>query len=145
MFEALKYWRKSEDLTQKEIAEKLGVARSTYAGWETGKDFMPLPRLKQFANIFHISLDSLVGIASKSTIATDSYPIDPKLVGEKLKKVRLSHHLTQEQFASSIKTSQANIHKYEKGESLITTYYALEFAKQYNYSLDELIKKDENN
>lgn len=145
MFDKLKYLRKSEDLSQREIAEILGVKRSTYAGWESGKDIMPLPRLNQFANFFHVSLDYLVGISPDIVIITDHQELDKNQVAEQLKTVRLSHNLSQEQFATSINTSQANIHKYEKGETLITTYYALEFAKKYNYSLDKLVRKTKNN
>ena len=36
-----------------EIAEKLNVKRSTYAGWECGKDIIPLRKLNDFANLFH--------------------------------------------------------------------------------------------
>ena len=54
-------------------------------------------------------------------------------------------YLTQEQLADILKTSQANIHKYENGKCLITTTYALEFSKQYKYSLDKLVGRKKNN
>jgi transcriptional regulator with XRE-family HTH domain len=68
--------------------------------------------------------------------------IDKNIVASNLKNFRLDNHLTQNELADAINTSQANIHKYEAGKTLITTTYALEFSKQYNYSLDKLIRKN---
>lgn len=67
--------------------------------------------------------------------------IDPKVVSENIKLLRLSRQLTQKEMAESLKTSQSNIHNYENGKSLITTMYAIELAKNYDYSLDKLIRK----
>ena len=41
-FEKMKEIREEKEMKQREIAEILGVDRSTYAGWETGKDTIPL-------------------------------------------------------------------------------------------------------
>ena len=145
MFARLKEIRTFEDLTQDEVAKKLGVKRSTYAGWESGKDIMPFGKLNEFANIFHVTLDSLVGTCPDIEHTNFEKELHPQTIANNLKKFRKEKNLTQKQFAKSIKTSQANIHKYETGKSLITTTYALEFSKQYNYSLDNLVEKKKNN
>lgn len=41
-FERMKAIREDRDLTQKQLASILDVERSTYAGWETGKNTIPL-------------------------------------------------------------------------------------------------------
>jgi transcriptional regulator with XRE-family HTH domain len=141
MFEKLKEIREYEGLTQKEVAKYLGVKRATYAGWECGKDIIPLRKLNEFANLFHVSLDYIVGTSPNIVFVKNINDIDKMKVANNIKDVRIKNHLTQNEFAKSINTSQANIHKYETGKSLITTTYALEFSKQYNYSLDKLIGK----
>ncbi len=138
MFEKLKEIREYEGLKQKEIAKILHVTRATYAGWECGKDIIPLRKLNIFASYFHVSLDYLAGITPEATVLK-SYEIDNKVVAKNLKNFRIEHHLTQKDLAKSINTSQSNIHKYETGKTLITTTYALEFSKQYHYSLDKLL------
>lgn len=139
MFEKLKEIREYEGLTQQEVADKLHVTRATYAGWECGKDIIPLRKLNEFANLFHTSLDYLIGLETNMKTINKALNIDEKKVSETLYQFRKDLNLTQEEFAHSIKTSQSNIHKYETGKTLITTTYALEFIKQYDYSLDRLV------
>lgn len=135
----LKEIREYEGLTQAEVAKKLHVARSTYAGWECGKDMIPLPKLNDFANTFHVSLDYLVGKFPKPERINKIFKIDKELVSENLVKFRKENNLTQADLAKDLNTSQPNISKYESGSFLITTYYALEFSKKYDYSLDKLV------
>jgi len=130
MFEKLKELRDYEAKTQRETAKDLHVTRATYAGWECGKDIIPLRKLNDLANIYDVTLDYLFKME-----------IDPKVVSENIKLLRLSRQLTQKEMAESLKTSQSNIHNYENGKSLITTMYAIELAKNYDYSLDKLIRK----
>lgn len=139
MFEKLKEIREYEGLTQNEVAKRLHVKRATYAGWECGKDIITLRKLNEFANLFHTSLDYLVGTAPDVKFISKSQSIDPEVVANNLKSFRVGQNLSQKKMADSINTSQSNIHKYETGKTLITTTYALEFSKQYNYSLDKLV------
>ncbi len=141
-FERLKERRSYEGYTQQNVADILHVQRATYAGWETGKDIMPLRQLYKIANSYQISLDYLTGLSDDETkMKSKSKSIDINKVAENLKNFRKKKHLTQEQVAKALQTTQSNIHKYETGKCLITTMYALEFAKQFSYSLDELLNR----
>lgn len=144
MFQKLKEIRTFEGLTQEEVANLLHVKRSTYAGWESGKDIIPLKKLNEFANSFHVTLDSLVGTCDIEHVLEESN-LDINTIANNLKEFRKLNNLTQAELADILKTSQANIHKYENGKSLITTTYALEFSKHYNYSLDKLVGRKKNN
>jgi transcriptional regulator with XRE-family HTH domain len=141
MFEKLKELRDYEAKTQRETAKDLHVTRATYAGWECGKDIIPLRKLNDLANIYDVTLDYLVGLTENQENRPFKMDIDPKVVSENIKLLRLSRQLTQKEMAESLKTSQSNIHNYENGKSLITTMYAIELAKNYDYSLDKLIRK----
>ena len=140
-FKRLKEIRTYEGLTQQNIADILNVKRATYAGWETGKDIMPLRQLNKVANNYQISLDYLTGLSDndqkmKSKLNDE---INVETVAKNLKQYRKENHLTQTDVVEALQTTQSNIHKYETGKCLITTMYALEFAKQFSYSLDELL------
>ena len=51
-FERLKQIRKEKKLTQKDVAKILNVERSTYTGWENGKDTIPLKKLIKLCNYY---------------------------------------------------------------------------------------------
>jgi len=57
----LKLLRKSLDLTQGEIAEKLDVALTTYANWEQGTRHPDYDILIKLANMFDCTVDYLIG------------------------------------------------------------------------------------
>lgn len=141
MFEKMKEMREYEAKTQKETASSLHVTRATYAGLECGKDIIPLRKLNELANIYQVTLDYLVGLKENPETRKNKIEINENAISENIRLLRMSHHLTQKELASTIKTSQSNIHKYENGKTLITTMYAIELAKNYNYSLDNLIQK----
>lgn len=56
----LKALRKSRGLSQVEIAEHLGIAQSTYAGYETASRKITLNMLVRLSDYFGVSIDSLL-------------------------------------------------------------------------------------
>lgn len=57
----LKELRKEKKLTQKEIAEQIGIKQNSYSDWENGKTEPSLEKLIVLADFFEVSLDWLVG------------------------------------------------------------------------------------
>ena len=51
--------RKQNNITQEQLAEKMGVARQTISKWELGETSPDLEQSKQLSKIFNISLDDL--------------------------------------------------------------------------------------
>ena len=51
--------RKYKQLTQEELAEKVGVTRQAIAKWESGETMPDLERSRILAEIFEVSLDDL--------------------------------------------------------------------------------------
>lgn len=99
MFEKLKEIREYEGLTQKEVAKKLNVSRATYAGWECGKDIIPLRKLNDFANSFNVSLDYLVGNTPDSELLPHLKNIDEQIVANNLRKFRNDNNISQKKLA----------------------------------------------
>jgi DNA-binding XRE family transcriptional regulator len=58
--ENLKHARRVCNLTQKQMAIKLGVVESCYANWEQGRTEPNVEMLRKLCEIFDISLDELI-------------------------------------------------------------------------------------
>lgn len=130
--------REKRNLTQQQVADMMHVHRTTYNAWENGKDFISFSRLYQFALLFNVSLDYLIG---KAPFVPIEYPrattLDKNVVGEKIKNFRESKNLSQEQLAKILNVSQGSISNYETGNTLITTSYILTLVNKYDCSLDD--------
>ena len=61
----LKRLRAARKLTQKQVAEKLGVATVTVSGWEIGKRIPEPHMLPKIAGVFGITVDNLLGHSTK--------------------------------------------------------------------------------
>jgi len=59
--ERLKEKRTKANLTQTDIAKRLKISQSTYAGYETGKRQPDIETLSKLADIFETSADYLLG------------------------------------------------------------------------------------
>ena len=57
----IKELRIAAGLSQKEIAEKIGVTRSTISDWETKRSEPNVLQLTKVADLFNCSIDYLVG------------------------------------------------------------------------------------
>lgn len=57
----LKELRKQSGMTQKVVSEKLNIAQTTYAGYETGKHEPNADTMKKIAELYKTSLDYLYG------------------------------------------------------------------------------------
>lgn len=62
-YEELKAARIKTGLTQQQIADKLGITKSTYCGYETAKRSPDPQRIKQLAKVLHVSADALLDIS----------------------------------------------------------------------------------
>lgn len=58
--EYLKYLRIKKNMTQQEVADKIGVCRSAYTYYETGKTEPNLKILSELADLFEVSLDEMI-------------------------------------------------------------------------------------
>ena len=67
--------RKAANLTQEQIAERIGVARQTIAKWENGDSVPDIDSCSRIAYIFNVSLDDLVNYSGGETPAG---PLPPK-------------------------------------------------------------------
>ena len=143
-YEIIKELRDYYDKTQQEMADILNVGRSTYAGWENGIDSIPLLKLNELCNYYEISLDYICGLTNNKKINKNKTVIDMVNIGIKLKEIRTLNKDTQDTTAKAISIDQSTYSRYEQGQTMITVYQLIEFAKHYNVSIDYICNKSKN-
>lgn len=143
-YEIIKELRDYYDKTQQEMADILNVGRSTYAGWENGIDSIPLLKLNELCNYYEISLDYICGLTNNKKINKNKTVIDMVNIGIKLKEIRTLKKDTQDTTAKAIGIDQSTYSRYEQGQTMITVYQLIEFAKHYNVSIDYICNKSKN-
>ena len=57
--------KKKQNLSQEQLAEKVGVARQTISKWETGETAPDIKQAQILSQIFDVNLDELVGNDTK--------------------------------------------------------------------------------
>ena len=73
--------RKVLQLTQEDIAEKLGVTRQSVAKWESGESIPDLDKCKQLADVFGVSLDDLAHYEPEENLGLGLPPKGKHLFG----------------------------------------------------------------
>ncbi|MCB7159990.1 helix-turn-helix domain-containing protein [Bacillus subtilis] len=58
----LRHLRKAHKYTMEDIGRKLGIAKSSYGGYEAESKKPPLDKLTQLAEIYDVSIDYILGV-----------------------------------------------------------------------------------
>jgi transcriptional regulator with XRE-family HTH domain len=66
--EKIRLIREAKNLTQEQVAEKLGVSQSAYGDIERGDNDPKLSKLQKLADIFEMQLSELVDLTEKGTL-----------------------------------------------------------------------------
>ena len=82
--ENLRKARLEKKLTQQQVANLLGVAKSTYCQYETGASEPNILRLKKLAKILGTNIDSLLGIEPPEQLEKDFNRLKDKFGEERL-------------------------------------------------------------
>ena len=73
--------RKLNDLTQEELAERVGVTRQAIAKWESGDSVPDLNRCRAIADVFHVSIDDLANYDSEDNMGMGIGPKGKHIFG----------------------------------------------------------------
>ncbi len=65
----IRSYRKSLGLTQEQLAERLGVTLGAVSKWERGSSQPDLSYIMELAELFHVSVDALIGFCMRGTDA----------------------------------------------------------------------------
>lgn len=89
MGEKLRSLRIEKNLTQKQVADRIGLAISAVSSYESGSRYPTYDTLIKLARMFHVSTDYLLGIADKRNIdVTGLEDEDVGLISQLVDKLR---------------------------------------------------------
>lgn len=129
----LKYLREQKGLNQNDLAEVLGVKRSTVGNWEIEKREPELNTLVHIAEFFGVTLDDLV--------LKDLKPPTPRYA-ENLFYFRKKLNLSQKDIGDLLGVTPKCVSKYENGESEVGVKKLMKLADFFGVTLDQMVKHD---
>lgn len=133
--------REKNDLSQRKTAIKLNISKSYYNYFESGERIIPLTRLNDFSNLFHVDFDYALGLSKYNSITKEIKTLDKKLIGIRIKEIRKKNKLTQKALAKLLNTSQSTISSYESGNTMILTAFLYEMCIKLNVSMNYIVGK----
>lgn len=102
--------RQKNNMTQLELADHLGISYQAVSNWERGNSMPDISKLPELAELFHVTVDTLLGehIPVLSQTDVDGYCAEHAMTGEELSKA-----------APLLKPTQVEI-AFEKARSFTT-------------------------
>ena len=140
----LKGLREENNMSQNDVANLLGIKRSSYNQFEQQYDIIPTKRLNELSNIFKCSIDYILGLTKKYKYNNSKNDIDTNISKNRLKEFRKNKKMTQIDLAKKLKTTQSVIAGFEGGRNIIATPFLYTICKEYHVSADYLLGKIEN-
>ena len=120
---------------------KLKISKSYYNYFESGERIIPLSRLNDFCNLFHVDFDYALGLTDFNIVTKELKELDKKLIGTRIKEIRKKNKLTQNGLAKLVHTSQSTICSYERGNTMILTAFLYEMCVKLNVSMNYMVGK----
>ncbi len=140
-FERIRFLRERIGLSQRELAKKLNLTKSTISRWETGEKVIPLKHFITLCNMAQTSLDFGLGLNKDKTRVLEKRKLDAKVIGKHLYELREEKHITQQNLAKVLNTTQSTISSYENGKTTILTAFLYAICIHYKVSADSICDK----
>ena len=86
--ENLKEARLKSGLSQKELSENIGVAKSTYSLYESGKREPNVDTIKKIASLLNVSADTLLGIEEEKPLTIAAHFDGDEYTEDELDEIR---------------------------------------------------------
>lgn len=116
----LKILREERGLSQRELAEKIALSKSSINMYERGEREPGIETLKRIALFFNVDIDYLLG---KSTIRRKSLKIgniESRTIGKNIRSFREKMNMSQKELASLLGVKESFIINLEAGKCTLT-------------------------
>ena len=145
----LKELRNARNMTQQDLADMIGISKSSINMYEHGEREPGIETLKALGDIFDVDLDYIVGKTNTpqksldTSSGNDSYTEATKMFTDKLKKLMEYHGLNNSTFSKQSGIPYTTIDGlFKKGYKNIKLSTLKQIANFFNVSLDYLVFDD---
>ena len=134
----IKFLRDLKGLTQTELAKKLNITQALVNSWEHGYANISLKKLINLSYFYQVPLDYILGLTNsfKHEHYTFINKLDLKYLGGKIRLIRKSNDLTQEEFATKLNTKRSSISYYENGKMTMSSADLKDICDTFGFSAD---------
>ena len=139
-FDRIKEIRKDKDLTQTDIANKLGIKLFTYSKYEININIPSLEIVYNISKLFGLNIDYVIGL-TETRIKTNYKSFNKVLIANNLRALRDSKKLSRQQLAMKLGVTQSCIHRYENALSNPSLPIVYKYTKIFNISFNDLCSK----
>lgn len=136
----LKELRLNQQLSQVDIAEKLGISNGLYNKYEKKGVNPPYEILQKLSKIYGVSVDYILGNDTvPNEAATSPTHIE---FSRNLKALRTKKGVTQQQLANTLRVDKTSISKWENGSNYPNQNIQVMIADYFGVSVDYLLGRD---
>lgn len=138
----IKKLRKLNGITQSKLGFLLGVNNTAISKYESGHVKLTDDLLEKLSDIFDVSIDYILHrtdiLQSHTDVSTFNTEDQCKLMGDRIKQLRLSANMTQEEFGQKFGIVKSTISLYESGKSTPNDQIKKNICEYFNVSMDYL-------
>lgn len=124
----IKEYRKINNMTQEQLADKLDVKFGTVSKWERGSSEPDIDYIMALADVFHISVDTLIGYSMKG-----------KNVDGILEKI--GEHIKNREFAQAVDEADSGVLKFPNNIKIVHTAAKVYLVAWSEEKVDNLLEK----
>lgn len=130
------------NMTQDELADRIGISQETIANYESGRRRPPIDTVAAMAHVFGLSVDDLLRGHSENPDLKDDFSAEEPLYPdyEYLRALRARRGIPQEAMASILGYSSKSSYCFiESGKQAITTQTAAAISTALGLTMDEFL------
>lgn len=147
--ESLRYWREENSYSLKDVEVKTNINNGNLSRYERDLNYPSIEICIKLANLYHISLDDLIGRSYESEYSNQlpntSAPVSPlsadkqTLYQERLKELRTEKNVSQKDLAKIIGTTNSSICDWERGRTQPKIAEIIKLCEFFQVSTDYLL------
>lgn len=131
--------RKELNISQSQVAERLGYSTQLISMWESGKGSPNAPVWGEYASLLQLDLEGfLFDKIQKTNDHCDSIRFDSEKCAKIIKRLRQANGLTQKELAKKLNVSNKNVSAWENGTSFPKLETFINLCNVLNCSYDDL-------